>query len=476
MSLETRTAPAGDLREAARRQARGVPTALGALVGTLLAVCLVAVFVILDYRLNQAPHRLVKLVVGAGVIVTILMRPRIGLLVIPVVTPFLGWIPVLPVPGMNPLNLLLGSVFFTWALARVLNREPVFRPNQLGGSMALILVLGALSIVRGAAFPTGYYFDAPAAGLELFRSGVTLSVYFIVLAMAEGERDRRRLAWAIVIGLLAEAVVTIAYGRSGSGARAEGSIGQANELGTFLALYAVLAFAMLPGTKNLFGRLLLLASGVAGAYGVILSVSRGSVIALVLGLLYVGFKSSRVLMFLLLATLAVSPWWAPDYLKDRLMGTQVEVEGSDEAELEGSAQLRIDTWKAVITLVTEHPLDGVGFSGLEYVLPETGSSLGIEVKDSAHNTFLRFLGEMGVLGLLALGWLFWKCWRLSVAGMRAATSKFDRQLSVGLAGATLALIVSCAFGDRFFNILITGSFWMLCALVNDLVLEKREAA
>src|SRR5206468_4812980 len=121
-------------------------------------------------------------------------------------------------------------------------------------------------------FPTGYYFDAPDAAVQLFRSAVTFTVYFIVLAMARGERDRRWLAASVVVGLLAEAVCTIAFGRNGRGSRAVGSIGQSNELGTFLAMYTVVAAALLPGVRRLTARLLLLGSAAAGCYGVILTV------------------------------------------------------------------------------------------------------------------------------------------------------------------------------------------------------------
>jgi O-antigen ligase len=454
------------------RPASPALAALAPVFGALLALFIVTMFVVLDYRFEQAPHRLVKILVAGAVMAWILIKPRFGLYVIPVITPFLPWVPPLGIPGVNPLNILLGSVFMTWALYRLLNRETIMRKSRLGWIFGVILAVGALSIVRGAAFPTGYYFDAPAASLELFRGAVTIAVYFIVLAMARGERDRRWLTWAVVIGLLAEALVTIAYGRNGKGARAEGSIGQSNELGAFLALYTVVAAALIPAARAWFARLLLIVATVAGSYGVIMTVSRGSVLALVVGLGFVALKSSRVMTGLLLALLITCPWWTPQYLKDRMMGTQVEVEGTDEAALEGSAQLRIDTWKAVFRLVSEHPLDGVGFSGLAYVLPEAGDELGVEVKDSAHNTFLRFLSEMGIGGLALFVFLLWRCFQLAREGMRAARRAFDKQMSVGLAASTLALAVSCAFGDRFWNILITGSFWFLCALVNDLVLER----
>jgi O-antigen ligase len=157
------------------------------------------------------------------------------------------------------------------------------------------------------------------------------------------------------------------------------------------------------------------------------------------------------------------------------MSTQVEVEGTDEVALEGSAEVRVQTWQAVMRVVSEHPLDGVGFTGLGFVLPQTGENLGVEVKDSAHNTYLRMMGELGILGLALFVFLLWRCWQLAWKTMRAAQNSFDRQIAVGLAGATLGMAVSCWFGDRFFSVLITGNFWMLCALVNDALLEKREA-
>jgi O-antigen ligase len=462
-----------EMREVARRQARSVSAGLGIAFALVLALVMVGLFIVLDYNFDQAPHRMIKILLGVAGFATILLRPRLGLLLIPIVTPFLPWIPTIPLPGVNALNILLGSVFVTWAIFRVLKRQSVFRAGRLGWVIGIMLLIALLSLVRGAALPTGYYYDARDAGLQLFRSAVNLSVYFIALAMARGKADRKALAWAIVLGLMAEAACTILYGRNGRGGRAVGSIGQANELGTFLALYAVMAAAMFGATKNWFGKLLLAGAVAAGTFGVILSVSRGAVIALVLGLLYVGWKSSRIVFAVIVLALLTSPLWTPDYLKARMSGTQVEVEGTDETELDGAAQIRVDTWRAIMSLVTDHPVDGVGFAGLAYVLPEAGEAIGLEVRDSSHNTYLRFLGEMGIFGLLVFVFLLWKCWALARAGMKAARDRFDHQLAVGLAGATLGLAVSCAFGDRFFNILITGSFFMAAALVDDILIERK---
>jgi O-antigen ligase len=465
-----------EIRLTAKRQARTLSTGLVAAIAMTLALVVVGLFVMLDYRFGQDAHRLIKILLGVTFIGTIIVRPRIGLFMLPVLTPFLGWLPRIPIPGVNTLNILLFSVFFSWAVTRAFHREPVFRNTRLGLIVLAMVALAALSIVRGSAFPTGYAYSGGVSTLELTRSVMTFAIYFITLSMARGPADRRKLAAAIVLGLLLETAVTILYGRSGRGARATGSFGQSNDLGTYLAIFTAFSAALIVGVRSLWAKLALWVAVFGGIFGVVLSVSRGAIVALVVALAFVALRSSRFMTLILVAAAISSPLWAPDYLKQRMTGTQVAVEGADQTELEGSAQMRIDTWRAVWKVVSEHPLEGVGFTGLAYVLPETGEAMGVEVKDSAHNTFLRFLAEMGILGLVLFLLVLWKCWSLAMDGMRHASTRFDRQLSLGLAAATLGLAVSCAFGDRFFNILITGCFWLLCALVNDLVIEQGRRA
>jgi O-antigen ligase len=468
--------PIHEVRDAARRQARALPAGLPIALSMGIAVLAIGLFVVLDYGFDQDPHRIVKVLLGAAMIGVILMRPRFGLFLLPIATPFLPWLPKLPIPGVNSLNALLFAVFATFALAKILNHEPVFRRSRLGPPLGALILIAGLSIIRGSAFPTGYTYLASEASMMLLRCSMTFTVYFLALAMVRGEKDRRTMAWAIVLGLLAEALTTIAYGRNGRGARAIGSFGQSNELGAFLAMFTAFSAALIPATRKWFGKLVLFGAVVAGTYAVLLSVSRGALVALAASLLFVTLRSSRILTFVLLAAMLSAPLWMPSYMMQRLSGTEVETEAGTDAGLEASAQIRVDTWQAILAVVADHPLDGVGFIGLGWVLPETGENLGLEVKDSAHNTYLRFLGEMGVFGLLIFLWLLWSCWKMGMDGVRAARSRFDRQLSIGVGAATLAMAVSCAFGDRFFSILITGNFWIACALVNDALLDRPESA
>jgi O-antigen ligase len=283
---------------------------------------------------------------------------------------------------------------------------------------------------------------------------------------------RRRLVWSIVLAVLAEAIVTVIYGRTGRGGRATGSFGQSNDLGAFLAIFTVFSASMLPAIRNGLGRLTILATIVVGSLAVLFTISRGAILALAVGLLLVAFRTSKLFFAVLVMVLLTAPIWTPDYVKDRVMSTQIEDEEFDEVSLEASSQLRVDTWRAIIDVVTDHPLDGVGFTGLGYVLPMTGSAMGVAVKDSAHNTYLRFLGEMGIFGLLLFVVLLFKCWSLGRQVEKNGSTEFDRRVGFGLTVATLVLALCCAFGDRFFPILITGNFWLLCALADNALREK----
>src|SRR5262249_25115611 len=153
------------------------------------------------------------------------------------------------------------------------------------------------------------------------------------------------------------------------------------------------------GVRSFWGRLILVGVVAVGSFAIFLTLSRGAIVALAVSLLFVGFRTSKWMATVGLLVVLTSPLWVPQQVKDRMMSTQVEVEGTDEVALEGSAELRVQTWQAVLRVVQDHPIDGVGFTGLGYVLPDTGEDLGVEVKDSAHNTYLRMLGELGIFGL-----------------------------------------------------------------------------
>lgn len=466
---------ARQVRARARQNAGSLSAASIVVASSLAALALVGMFVLLDYQFSQSTGRLVKLLLGLAGIGAMVVMPQAGLLLIPIATPLLALLPKLPVPGMNTVNVLFFTIFFSFALTQVLQRRPMMRSGTLMVPLAVLLGLAGLSVIRGAAFPTGMVYDAGHGGLALFRSVMSVVPYVVVLAMSRGISSRRRLLAAVLIGFAGEVAFTLAFGRNLKG-RAGGTIGQANELGTYLSMFTVLALSMGFGVRSWLARISLWALALGGGLGLFMSVSRGALVAVAAGALLVAARTSRTLLAVMLVVMATSPLWVPDYVKERVVTTITSSDDSDNPEIEGGAAERLNTWQSLLRIVEDHPLDGIGFAGLAEVLPSMGEELGLRVKDSAHNTFLRMLAEVGIFGLAAFLAVWWMCWRLAAKGARAATTRFDRQLAIGLGGMILAFALSCAFGDRFFEIMIAGNFWVVCALVEDSVRERGQAA
>lgn len=462
------------LRARAQRGARGLAGAAIPLASGALAVGLVVAFAVLDYVLGTHVHRLVKLLIGLSALAALLANQAIGLFVLPLATPMLGLLPKLPLPGLNTQNVLLLAIFFPFAIQRTFRREAVLRGGALTVPLMVLVLLFGLSVLRGAAFPTGYVYEAGDAGLSVFRCFMTFTLYVITYAIVTGAKARRRMTWAIVLAALIESLYTLKTGRVNHD-RAGGSMGQANELGTYLAMFASFAWAVSFGVNRWWQRMVAWGTFVLSSVGVLLSVSRGGMVALALATLWVTWRSSRWLTLAIVVVLATSPSWLPDYAMERIHMTQSGgAEGDDEGGgLDPGAESRVTTWQTILHIVQDHAIEGIGFESLHYVLPQAGEDLGLHVKDSAHNTYLRLLAEIGILGLGAFLFLIYRVFALAEAGVRRARDRFDRQLSVGLSGAALALFVSCGFGDRFFQIMITGNLWVACALVDDLVHERR---
>jgi O-antigen ligase len=478
VTLDPRATPVspGALREAARRQARGLSLGLVIAAGVAVSLVLVTALIALDYRYDQASHRLFKLVIGLSGVVTILLVPRLGLFLLPLAVVFLGWMPRSPVPVLNALNILVFAVFSAWLVGRALRREPLARGGHLGVAIALFLTTTLLMLGRGIALPVTADFEAASAAQAWFRNGVPMLMFFMALSMLRGAADRRRMAVILVLALGVEGAATLALGGNGPAGRAVGTFDQPNITGAFLAIFVCLGAALVSGVRHWAARAAMLGATVLGAIAIFPTLSRGAVIAAIVGLFYVLARSSRLMTAGLVLVLLTAPLWAPADLKDRILSTQVEVEGTDEVELEASAQKRLTTWTVIMRVVAEHPLDGVGYTGLGNVLVAEGVAQGIEgIARTAHNSWLRMLGEGGIFGLLAMIWLFWTCWRVGAAGVRRATHRFDRQVAIGFGGAVLALAVSCWFGERLFEIAIVGNFWLLAAIVQDLVLDRSAA-
>jgi hypothetical protein len=149
------------LRESARRQARGLSGGVMAVVGGAVALMVVVGLFVLDYFLAQAAHRLVKIVIGGALAATILIWPRMALFLLPMVIPFLEWMPKIPL--LNAVSLLVYGAFFAWIFSRALTRQPMVRIGQVGPAIGIFVLVMVLGLVRGSALPVVAEYSAAMA-------------------------------------------------------------------------------------------------------------------------------------------------------------------------------------------------------------------------------------------------------------------------------------------------------------------------
>lgn len=147
---------------------------------------------------------------------------------------------------------------------------------------------------------------------------------------------------------------------------------------------------------------------------IVLTYSRGALVGLCVvagvAVVLIPKKPSYLAMMLLGALVA-----------GRLVGPQVVARFAttfaEEEERDGSAQSRIDLWRACLQIGLENPLMGIGPRGFPAVASQYGFSAGKE----AHSTWMQAIAEMGFVGcgLLMLFYLttifklipvVWKRW------------------------------------------------------------------
>jgi len=116
-----------------------------------------------------------------------------------------------------------------------------------------------------------------------------------------------------------------------------------------------------------------------GWHAVFLTGSRGGLLGLVVTILFVAFRSpKKILGFLLIPIFIVAyQWQAGSIMKER-------AHTISKYEQEGSAQTRLQAWKAAIKMIKKYPFFGVGLASFGPAFPDFSD----ETPRQAHNTHI----------------------------------------------------------------------------------------
>lgn len=258
-----------------------------------------------------------------------------------------------------------------------------------------------------AAFSILWAADSGVASATAFRLVLNFILFLLVFSALESLRSVR----AIMLAYVAGAVLTSLYG-VGTGAtqadtagRLGGGIGDPNELAALILPGLVFAVFLLALERGLGLRLFLSASCLVFLSTILLTQSRGGIVALgvviVAGLVFGGPIRGRIAAAgLALGSIAVVVFVliSPPSSLARL--------GSFTG---GGGTGRLDLWKVATEVIGNHPIAGVGAGNFPVVEPRYAASAGnlarvdlvLDKTKVVHNAYLNIMTDLGFVGFLA---------------------------------------------------------------------------
>lgn len=453
------------------RDEEGTPAQTGGLSEVQVLVALVSLVAVAYAFPFPAVKYLVIGIFGILMLMQTLQRPAMGLAMLAFGVPAIDLIPpdIIPIRGMNAETMLILVLFFIWARAKSLYGESLVR-SRVGFALAVYSGLIIVSAFHSWLKWNMSLFDLLAAAKNHLSYMLFLPVAFHTL---RSRRDQRLLLHTVSLALLlsfAQAIEGSWFSfLTGSLERNRATAVfaiQPNILGAAIAMYLPV-FLMLGfnkiGSKG--ARVWFVACSGAGAFALLLTLSRGSWLALVFGLLVIAlFKSPRLLLALVLLA-STYQLWVPQQAIDRVMGTK-EVSTTENADpdqiADGSTQMRIEQYKSLPGMMMPNPIMGWGYLSYPRVF-ETHGTLGR--KKGAHSTYCLIGTEEGLVGLFVLFLVFGTQLLVAGRGAQLLEDPVDRWIAVGLVGGTLAMMVAMGSGSRFEAQKIFVFHWILFAIV-----------
>ncbi|MEA3459913.1 MAG: O-antigen ligase family protein [Chloroflexota bacterium] len=313
--------------------------------------------------------------------------------------------------GFSPtlLDLVLGVTFLVWFSRVVTGQEEEFIPTPLALPLSIFIILALASFVAGLA-------HASLSARVLRRFAETLmgiALFFVAVNSIRRRKQLEQVILLIILAGFAAALVGVvlyflpreltvrllsALGRfdyptgwsvlrfirddSQLPMRATSTSIDPNALGGMLILVISLATTQLFAPHPLIRRKWLAPMLAMMVLCLFLTYSRGSMIGLGVGLLFLGIaKYRRLLLVLVLAGLLVlSLPQAQGYIEHFLAG----VRGQDLA-----TRMRLGEYKDAFILIRRYPWIGVGFAGT----PDIDLYIGVS------SLYLLIAEEMGLVGL-----------------------------------------------------------------------------
>jgi putative inorganic carbon (hco3(-)) transporter len=312
------------------------------------------------------------------------------------------------------------------------------RPLHLGGAAGAFL--SALFAIVGASSVWSFW---PRMSVDTFLDGLKyFSVFFLAANVIDSEARLRiavaGLGWATLIPAIG-CIVSWSRGEhlvDGDRAAWIGIFANPNDLAYHLVVGVAMMLAARETSRRVWVRHLHLVLLVPIGVALLLTQSRGGMLAAVAVLLLWAVRSLRrapTLLGVAVALVCVMQLGPGDPWQKR----------NDESTYHGedvSARGRVDAWRTGLNMAAERPLTGVGAGAFVVAYPTFAPGDAGPAR-TEHNTFIQLLAEVGIPGLLAfLGALIAGVLGVSKAARHARIAPYARGVQCGLLGFAVSSV------------------------------------
>ena len=369
----------------------------------------------------------------------------------------LGPLAVVKIAGKAPsflfLDIALLLVVIVMAVRWPMSWNGIIKMHPVAISFCLFLGWGAATALLAV--------DSSRA-IVLLRNYVSGLVAFLLVYQAiQTEKDVRQiyialLLWGIILSLLALSNL-FQFGNLTVGIvnaflyknLIATSWGKSNYLAAFAVILIPVALAVFFTKTSRAMKWLTVGSLVLMTTALIVSLSRGGLIACFIAALMILVRYLRFRTFLpIFALILVVGLLA---LFNPL--TSVLLERTSTLERSASVYSRIDFWKETWEIFQSHPFYGVGFGNLGYYAVFQTANY-----SSAHNIVLGLLGETGIIGFILFSILIFKTLTALTRAILQSQNTFTKHLSWGVlcafCGALLHAMIEPNFEGSQFSVMV----------------------
>ena len=443
-----------------------------------VSALLVAAALVVGLVAGLDPALAVILAVAIGFTMLVMSDLAVG------VTLFVGisFLDVLPFGGVavsvaKVTGALLALSWLALVATRVTTGNDFFDSHAVL-SYLLLAFLGWVTLSASWAEYSGAAFES------VYRFALNLMLFPIVFTAI---RSRRHIVW-VLAAFLGGALVSAMYGvfatptqavGSGEFSRLSGAGLDPNELAALLVASLAFAAALAARRGAIALRLVAVAAVPFCLMGVLLSLSRGGLVALTVALLTAIIIGGRwrvpALVLLAIAALSVIVYFGS-------IATPAERNHITEAN---GGTGRTSTWKVGWRMVEANAVKGVGgdnfrTSSIHYLL-EPGtvprSDFIVEHPHVAHNMYLEVLADLGIVGLTLFLAIITFAIKAALEAARSFRRSGDARMEL-LARALVVAVAALLAADFFLSEQYSKQLWLLLALAPAMraVARRGEAA